>query len=315
MTVAPRTILITGASGFVGRYLTPMLHNAFPAASILAPAMDVRNAAEVEAAVRAGMPDVCVHLAAVSGIAAAHQSPDHAWQVNLHGTLHLAWALSRFAPACQMLFVSSADAYGESFRTGLKLDERAKLAPTNVYAQTKATADLFLGGMAAQGLRVVRLRPFNHTGPGQSPDFVVAAFARQLACIASGVQAPVIHVGNLETWRDFLDVRDVCAAYVACITQGDDLSPGTIFNLASGHPRRIGDVLADLAAFAGVEVEIQVDAARMRGSDIPMAYGDATSAREKLGWAPAIPWEQTLRDVTQDCRAQAALRPPIAPAP
>jgi GDP-4-dehydro-6-deoxy-D-mannose reductase len=304
MATDPRTILVTGASGFVGGHLMPALAAAYPDADLLTPTIDVRNATEVDEAIHTRPPDVVIHLAAVSAIAAAQQAPDVAWQVNLHGTMHLAWALTKHAPECQMLFVSSADAYGASFRAGLELDEGAPLSPQNIYGETKAVADFALGGMAAQGLRVVRLRPFNHTGPGQSPQFVVAAFAQQIARIAAGVQAPVIEVGNLETWRDFMDVRDVCAAYVACIANSDRLAPGTILNLASGQPRRVGDVLADLAALAGIEIEIKVDPSRVRATDIRVACGNAARARELLGWKPAIPWEQTLRDVLQECRAR-----------
>jgi GDP-4-dehydro-6-deoxy-D-mannose reductase len=303
MTFLPRTILVTGAGGFVGRHLMPVLAAAYPDAALLTPPIDVRVAAEVDATVQAHPPDVAIHLAAVSAIAAAQKAPDLAWQVNLQGTMHLAWSLSRHAPDCQMLFVSSADAYGDSFRGGLKLDESAPLSPQNIYAETKAVADLALGGMAAQGLRVVRLRPFNHTGPGQSGQFVVAAFAQQIARIAARIQAPVMQVGNLETWRDFLDVRDVCAAYVACIARRDSLAPGTVLNLASGQPRRIGDVLADLAVLAGIEVEIKVDPSRVRATDIRIACGDAARAGELLGWKPVIPWQRTLRDVLDDCRA------------
>ena len=304
MTPAPRTILLTGASGFVGRHLIPALGAAFPDTAVLTPRIAIQDAAAMEAAICSVRPDVCIHLAAVSAIAAAGQAPDHAWQVNFHGTMHLAWALSRHAPDCQMLFVSSADAYGASFRNGQKLDERAPLAPMNVYAETKATADLTLCGMAGQGLRVVRLRPFNHTGPGQSDQFVVAAFARQIARIAAGLQAPVLRVGNLETKRDFLDVRDVCAAYVSCITHRRTLPAGTVLNLASGQARRIGNVLTDLAALAGVAIEVEIDANRVRPSDIAVARGDATLARQRLGWMPAIPWKQTLQDVLNDWRGR-----------
>jgi nucleoside-diphosphate-sugar epimerase len=304
MTAAPRNVLLTGASGFVGRHLMTALTAAFPSAALLTPAVDLRDAAAVETGVRTAKPDVCIHLAAVSTVATAGQAPDLAWQVNFHGTMHLAWALTRHVPDCQLLFVSSADAYGASFRDGAKLDEHAPLAPMNVYATTKATADLALCGMAAQGLRVVRLRPFNHTGPGQSAHFVVAAFARQVARIAAGLQAPVLQVGNLETWRDFLDVRDVCAAYVACIAKRDELIRGEVLNLASGQARRVGDMLADLAAIAGIAIEIEIDRSLVRDTDIRVACGNAARAKERLGWAPVISWEQTLREVLADWRVR-----------
>ena len=300
MMADPDRILVTGSSGFVGRHLMQALTAAFPQADLLTPTFDVRNVSAVEAAIRSGAPDVCVHLAAISAIATARQAPDDAWKTNFHGTLNMAWMLSRHAPDCQLLFVSSADAYGASFKSGLRLSEAAPLAPLNTYAETKAAADLALGGMASQGLRVVRLRPFNHTGPGQTPQFVVAAFAQQIVRIAAGLQTPVLKVGNLETWRDFLDVRDVCAAYIACIAHRDQLPPGTILNIASGQARRVGDILTELAAVVGVDLKIEVDSARVRETDIRLACGDATQARTRLDWAPIIPWEQTLRDMVND---------------
>jgi GDP-4-dehydro-6-deoxy-D-mannose reductase len=309
MTSGPGTILVTGASGFVGNHLIPALTAAFPDTVLATPAIEIQDAAQVEEAVRGASPDVCVHLAAVSAIGAARQAPGHAWNVNFHGTLHLAWALSRHAPACQMLFVSSADAYGASFKGGQPLGERAPLAPMSVYAQTKAAADLVLGGMAAQGLRVVRLRPFNHTGPGQSPDFVIAAFARQIVRIATGLQPPLVEVGNLDTWRDFLDVRDVCAAYIACIANRDCLTPGTILNVASGQTHRVGDVLSELATLAGVELRIKVAPSRARDTDIRRACGDASRAHETLRWTPTIPWTQTLQDVLNDWRRRVSVEP------
>lgn len=304
MTAAPGIILMTGARGFVGRHLQAALRTAFPEVVLATPTMDIQEAAQVEEAIRATTPDVCIHLAAVSAITSARQAPDHAWKVNFHGTLHVAQALLRYAPACQMLFISSADAYGTSFNAGQALDECAPLAPVSVYAQTKAAADAELGALAAHGLRVVRLRPFNHTGPGQSAEFVVAAFARQIARINAGVQSPVVEVGNLETWRDFMDVRDVCAAYVACIVKRDLLIPGTILNVASGRSRRVHDVLTGLAELAGVALTIKVDHSRIRENDIRLAGGDASRARELLGWSPAIPWTQTLLDVFDDWRGR-----------
>ena len=299
--VPPRRILVTGSRGFVGRHLIARLRADLPDADLAEAGFDVADEAAVEDAVRALRPDACVHLAAVAAIAAARQDPGRAWRVNLHGTLVLARALMAHAPGCVLLFASSADAYGASFRLGHALDEGAPLAPRNTYAATKAAADLALGALAAEGgLRVLRLRPFNHTGPGQSSAYVVAAFAEQVARIAAGHQPPVLRVGALDPVRDFQDVRDVCRAYVACLRRADELAPGTVLNVASGVPRRVGDVLDALLHLAGVEASVETDAARLRPSDIPTATGDAGLARRVLDWTPAIPWEQTLRDVLAD---------------
>jgi len=298
----PRRILLTGASGFVGRHLRAALAAAYPGAVLQADPVDLRDGAAVAASVAAACPDVCVHLAAVATLAAAQQDEDRAWDVNLHGSLRLAHALLRHVPDCQMLFVSSADVYGGAGVGGAAIDEDAPLAPKNLYAATKAAADLALGALAGQRLRVVRLRPFNHTGPGQSADLVIPAFARQVARIAAGLQPPVLEVGNLDTWRDFLDVRDVCAAYVACIDRRATLPPGSILNIGSGHPRRVGDVLAELMTLARVTAEVRVETSRTRGNDVRRTVADAGRARALLGWAPAVPWSQTLADVLDDWR-------------
>jgi len=302
----PRRILITGAAGFVGRHLSRTLRRVFPNSEIVASRFDLTDGAAVDAEIFAVRPDACVHLAAVSAVGAARDDPDAAWRVNLHGTLGLAQALLAHVPACVLLFASTADAYGGSFRSGAVLDEAAVLAPQNLYGATKAAADLALGAMVGDGLRVLRVRPFNHTGPGQSGNFVVPAFARQVARIAAGLQAPVVQTGALDPLRDFLDVRDVCAAYAACLARADDLPAGTILNIASGTPRRIGDVLDDLLALAGVRADIATDRARLRPSDIALAQGDPALAHRLLGWSPQVPWRTTLADVLADWTAQVA---------
>jgi GDP-4-dehydro-6-deoxy-D-mannose reductase len=293
-------ILITGAAGFVGQHLMPILHQALPKAEIITSRFDVTDADSVKIAVEQIRPDAVLHLAAIAGVGSARQNPDAAWQVNLFGTLNLARAVLALVPACTLLFASTADAYGASFQTGHPLDETAALAPLNTYSATKAAADLTLGAMASEGLRAIRLRPFNHTGPGQTDDFVVPSFARQVARIQAGLQEPIIHTGALDPVRDFLDVRDVCAAYAACIAHADALTPGLIMNIASGQSRRIGDVLQVLLDLAGVQSEIRIDIARLRPTDIGRAVGNAGLAGRLLGWAPQIPWDQTLREVLAD---------------
>ena len=204
------------------------------------------------------------------------------------------------APETLLLYVSSAETYGLTFQRGEPLDEDAPFAPANPYAASKAAADLALGEMALRGLRVIRMRTANHTGAGQSDALVVPAFARQIARIEAGRQEPVIKVGALDRWRDFLDVRDVCAAYAAALAH--DVAPGTAFNIASGTPRRIGDVLEALLARSAIAVEIRTDAARLRPTDVISAIGNPARAKAMLGWTPQIPWDETLDSVLADWR-------------
>ena len=297
-----RTILVTGAPGFVGRALMPVLRQAFPQADIRDAAVDITDPAAVTATIAAARPDALVHLAAIAAPGDARADPDRAWRVNLHGSLAIGRAIMAEAPDCTMLFVSSADAYGASFHASAPLDETAPLAPLNTYGATKAAADLALGAMVAEGLRVIRARPFNHTGPGQSDAFVVPAFARQVARIAAGLQDPVMEVGALHPLRDFLDVRDVCAAYAAILARADALVPGTIINIASGRTQRIGDILQALLDTAGITAEIRTEPAMLRPTDDAEVCGDASLAHRLLDWQPRIPWQQTLEDVLAGCK-------------
>lgn len=301
----PRRILLTGSDGFVGRHLRAVLATTHPDAELLTARFDVTDDAAAAAAVREGRPDAVVHLAAMAAPVDARRDPAGAWRVNLGGTLSLARAVLNHAPGAVFVFSGSGDAYGASFRGGVAVDEDTALAPMNTYGATKAAADLALGAMALDGLRAVRVRPFNHTGPGQGDGFVVPAFARQVMRIKAGRQPPEMQVGALDPERDFLDVRDVCAGYAACLRS--DLPPGQVFNLASGRPRRVGDVLESLLALAGVRADVRTDASRLRGAgDIPRAAGNAGLARRLLGWEPRIAWEQTLAEVLEDWRVRVA---------
>ena len=301
----PARIVLTGASGFVAGHLAPRLRKAFPASTLVLcgagqTELDITDRAAVRAFVSQMVPDLWVNLAAVSAIPAARDDPARTWEVNLHGPLALGQAILAHAPECTLLHVSSGEVYGRSFASGHPADEATLLAPMNTYAATKAAADLALGAMAVDGLRVIRMRPFNHTGPGQSADFAIPAFARQIARIGAELQAPMLTVGSLEPCRDFLDVRDVCDAYVACVAQRDDLQAGSIFNIASGIPRRIGDVLTRLLELAGIEAEVEQGTALRRSVEIPVACGDAAAAKNVLAWSPSTDWDTTLTDVLQD---------------
>ena len=317
--MTPRTVLVTGAAGFVGQHLLPALRAAFPGARLIGGSrtgsvagadevlpISLEDPASLRAAVRATKPDACVHLAARTEVPASFADPSATWRANLDGTLALASALLEDAPDCQFVFASSSEVYGRSFQSGAPLDESALLAPANPYAASKAAADLALGEMAMRGLRAVRMRVFTHTGPGQSPSFAVPAFARQIALIEAGLQEPEVRVGALDRWRDYLDVQDVCAAYVAAIRHGWDLPPGAILNIASGVPRRIGDVLQALLAQTRVAVEVREDASRLRPTDLVRVVGDASRAQHALAWSPKVPFEATLAEVLAYWRRRVA---------
>lgn len=318
----PKRLLVTGASGFAGSHLRAALREAFPAARLVAASrgeavpdwdevvpLDLADPASCRDAVAAARPDAVVHLAALAAVGESFRAPLSVWQVNLIGTLALAEAVLAAAPAAVFLHASSAEIYGLSFQDGVALDEGAALRPANPYAASKAAADLAVGELALRGLRAIRLRPFTHTGPGQTDAFVVSAFARQAARIAAGLQEPVLRVGALDRWRDFLDVRDVCAGYVAALARADACAPGAAFNLASGSPRRIGDVLDDLLRLAGIAPRIEIEAARLRPTDVLRTVGDPSAARRVLGWQPLVLWEDTLASVLGYWQAQCAATP------
>jgi len=308
--VSLRRILITGAGGFVGSHVLPALTAAFPGAALLAtgleaPArLDITDRQEVDGFFAGNQPDACLHLAGISAIGAAKADPDRAWAVNLQGSLNIAHAILAHAPQCRMIFVSTAEAYGASFKAGAALDEEAPLAPMNLYAATKAAADIALGALTSEGLRLLRLRPFNHTGPGQLPNFVVPAFASQIARIEAGLAPPELLTGALTPERDFLDIRDVCAAYQAAIARFDELPPNSILNIASGRPVAIGLVLQRLLALATQPIATREDAARLRPVEIGRAAGNAARAQSLLGWTPRFTLDETLASVLAFWRSE-----------
>jgi GDP-4-dehydro-6-deoxy-D-mannose reductase len=287
-----RRVLITGAAGFVGGYVMAALKAVqLDGLAVLATAramdmgsgvafhpLDITDAADTAAAIGQFQPTHVVHLAGIAAPTKAGADPDLAWRVNLGGTLNVARAILAHARSATLVFAGSGLVYGDTAKSGLPLSETDLLAPNTAYAATKAAA--------GQGLRVIRCRPFNHTGPGQTEDFVLPNFAAQIARIERGQQPPVLKVGNLDAMRDFLDVRDVADAYVRCILRSADLAPGTILNIASGRPVSIRALLDQMLAAARVPIQVEIDPARWRANDVPCFVGDAAAARRALDWAP-----------------------------
>lgn len=305
--VDKKKVLVTGAGGFVGRHVLSFLSKN-PSIEVVASVesgqgegvglriarMNITDADEVRRTLKEERPSHVLHLAAVSAKYHADQDPRKAWQINVEGTQNIALSLVESLPDCRLVFCSSSEVYGNSFLCGRSLDETALLQPTSVYAATKAAADLMVGQMACNGLRAVRIRPFNHFGPGQRPDFVVPAFAKQIADIEHGLSEPVIRVGNLHVNRDFLDVRDVAAAYSAVIEDFDRLPNGSILNIASGQAVSIESILNKLLSFSTKTVSVSVDPERFRSNDVPLVAGDATKFRDFFGWHPRYTLDETL---------------------
>lgn len=306
--------LVTGLDGFAGRHLGALLltrgvelhgtvrrpeRRAALAAGGLAAAalraLDVRDAAAVAEVVAATAPDVLFHLAARSFVPDAVADPAEAFTVNALGTLHVLAAVARHAPRCRVLVVGSADGYGAVPDAAQPIVESAPLRPLNAYGASKAAADLLAGQWAdGMGLDVIRVRPFNHTGPGQDVRFVCADFARQLVAVARGARPARIEVGDLEPVRDFCDVRDVVAAYVAVAEHG---ARGAVYNVCSGVGRSIRTVLDDLIAAVGVSVEVVPTADRRRPNRVPRLVGSPAALTAATGWQPRVAWQQTLADL------------------
>lgn len=289
------------------RVVVAGLNGRAPSLKIDSVMLDVVDAFSVDATVKAVRPTAVLHLAAIANVKEARETPRRTWDVNLNGTFALAEAVMRHAPTARFVYVSTAEVYGDQFNlTAAPVDEYARLEPTNPYAASKAAADLLIGQLARDGLQAVRVRPFNHTGPRQRDQFVIPAFAAQIAAIERGRQQPVIQVGNLDARRDFLDVRDVVRAYVELLVGAPDLPTGLVLNLASGKARRIGDILSQLLTKAKVPIAISLDPERLRPSDTPLSVGDGRRAAKLLGWQPMTPWETTLADVLSYWRSQPA---------
>ena len=321
--MAQSRILLTGATGFVGpRLLAQLKTGAFAAAeylvwdyrpqdSTLDPRthIDICSPAAVAASVADFRPTHVVHLAAQSHVPTSYANPQLTWQVNVIGSLNLFEALKQYAPQAGILYISSSDVYGQSFKPGQPLDESALLQPLNPYAASKAAADIMAGQYAAQGMKIVRLRPFNHIGPGQREDFVLSAFAAQIARIEAGQQIPVVQVGNLDAWRDFLDVDDVVNAYGLALEKIETLPAGLILNLCSGTTHKISDLLNGLLAQTDCEIDIQVDPARMRPLDLPRMVGTAAAANAALGWQARVPLAHTLEAILDSWRHKISTPP------
>lgn len=307
------TTLVTGATGFAGSHLLDKLVDHAPLVAWYRPdgqqpdpnrhidwrPVDLLKPHQVAAAIEDAMPAQIFHIAGAPQVASSFNTSVPHLQTNVLGTQHLLEAVRRSGRPCRILVVSSSQVYqvGDD-----PINESAPLVPSTPYGLSKLAQDRLADrAFAEDGLDIVIARPFNHAGPRQAPAFAVSSFARQVARIEAGLDAPEMLVGNLDARRDMTDVRDVVDAYNLMMTAAP---AGRPFNICSGRAWKMGDLLEELLHSARVTIKVKVDQSRLRPSDVPVIQGDASRIHSELGWKPRIPVEQMLSDTLEWWRGQ-----------
>jgi GDP-4-dehydro-6-deoxy-D-mannose reductase len=308
-------VLITGITGFAGSHLAELLLAEHPAAKVAGMfrwrspmeniesiasrvtlyETDLRDYISVQRTLEAARPDCIFHLAAQSFVPASWTGPAETLTTNILGQTYLFEAVRALHLDPVIQIACSSEEYGLVLPHEVPIRETNPLRPRSPYAVSKVAQD-YQGYQYFQsyGMRIVRTRAFNHTGPRRGEVFAMSSFAKQLASIELGLVEPVLRVGNLDAVRDFTDVRDVARAYVLAATHGE---PGEVYNISSGRGHSIRELLDTLIELSGIEVEVMVDPQRLRPSDVEILIGDSTKFRERTGWSPTIPLETTLSDL------------------
>lgn len=297
-------VLLTGIGGFVGRRLARRLEARGDEVAGFDRELDVAHAPAVTAFLGRHRPEAVVHLAALSSVAASLRDAAAAYRVNYLGSRSLLQAVRDAAPGARVLLVGSGDCYGPLEPGAPGFDESAPLRPRSPYARAKAAADLLGAQACQQGLDVLRVHPFPHTGPGQSDAFAASSFARQLAEIEAGRRPARLEVGSLDSVRDYLDVDDVVEAYLALL---DPALPPTRYNVASGRGIALREVLAMLLEHCAEKPEIVVDPARVRPADV--SVGRAERLMAATAWAPRRALRDTLGRLLADWRERVSAAP------
>lgn len=301
-------VLITGAAGFVGKHLIQELianghqplavdiHTDYDIPGIRKYKSDILDRKTLTDIVLETMPDACIHLAGIAFVPAADKNPEIMLSINVLGTLNILNALARNCSQCRTLVISTGHVYGMPPPDKI-ITEEDVLRPVSLYAITKAASDsAALGFTENNRLPVMTARPNNHTGPGQSPNFVVPGFVKQAKEIAAGKIKPEIHVGNLDSIRDFTDVRDVVRAYRLLIEKG---IPGNAYNIASNNITSIGNVLNEICDMMNINPEKIIDPEKYRETDnSPVLSID--KIKTHTGWEPHYTLSETLHDMLID---------------
>jgi len=316
--------LITGITGFAGSHLAEYLLAEHPEVEVFGTyrwrsrreniehfdervkmiEADLRDYSSLHSLLDEVRPDYIFHLAAQSFVPSSWRAPAETLGTNITGQTNLFEAVRYLELDPVIQIACSSEEYGLVHPDETPIKETNPLRPLSPYAVSKVTQD-FMGYQYFQsyGLKVIRTRAFNHTGPRRGDVFVTSNFAKQVASIEAGLQDPVIHVGNLEAIRDFTDVRDMVRAYWLGVRKG---RPGEVYNIATGNGIHIHELLDKLLEMSTVEVEVKEDPERMRPSDVEILIGDSSKFRADTGWEPEIPFEKTLADVLQYWRDRLA---------
>lgn len=295
---------VTGSSGFVGSHLVPYLRSRGDDVVTIdrsgTPPVDVTDAVEVREVLRAARPDAVYHLAALSHVGESWDAPEAVFRVNAVGALNVLRACAD-AGVERVLVAGSADVYGVVGAEDLPLTEEAPIRPVTPYGASKAAADvLALQAFLGDGLATLRVRAFNHTGPGQSTSMLVPGLAHRIADAERAAESKVV-VGRLDVVRDLSDVRDVVRAYRLLVEHG---MPGNAYNVCSGRGVTVRDIADALLSMSDAPLELVVDPELVRPVDVPRLVGDPARLHAATGWEPEIALDETLRDVLQAARAE-----------
>ncbi len=256
--------------------------------------VDLQDFDSVKKIIEELKPDMIFHLAALAATGNSFETPSKFINNNIDSQVNLLEAVKLAGIAPKILIVSSAEVYGDVKPSDLPIDEMTPLRPANPYAVSKLTQDFMgLQYFIANKIPIIRIRPFNHIGPRQSPDFVVARFAAAIAEIEKGSQEPVLKVGNLAAKRDFTDVRDMVQAYIDIMERGE---AGEVYNAGSGKSVKIEDILNTLLSFSDKDIKVEVDPKLKRPIDVEEMVCDYTKLNNATGWHPKIELNQTLHE-------------------
>ena len=317
-------VLITGITGFAGSHLADYLLEHQPGVEVWGIRRwrsrrenilhlgdrvklvegDLRDEASLRRVMAAARPEAIFHLAAQSYVPTSWNAPTETLTTNIAGQANLFEAVRAVGLDPVIQIAGSSEEYGLVLPDEVPINEGNPLRPLSPYAVSKVAQDMLAYQyFRSYGMKTVRTRGFNHTGPRRGEVFVSSNFARQIARIEAGLQEPVIRVGNLDAQRDFTDVRDMVRAYWLAVTKA---TPGEVYNLGSGRAITIRELLDLLIGMSDVQVETEVDPDRLRPSDVEVLLADSSKFRDETGWEPVIPLEETLADLLEFWRERIA---------